>query len=261
VKFTFYKAQERTNARSFHISPARSSLKLLKFKHIQLRRGQSCRVVVREQECLITLLQGNAEVVHCGISHKLGPRKDVFCSASHSFFCSGKGDVVVKAQCASELIIAMVPCRTKHPARLIRPSDVRKRCVGKGTYQRVVHDILKEEDPIHRLIAGETFNKPGKWSSFPPHKHDCDRLPHESKLEEVYFFKVKPANRFGMIRLYGVQNGKLYDQPFVIQNNDCVIIPFGYHPVCAAPDTELYYFWVLAGEKRKLRCSVDVNYL
>jgi len=233
----------------------------LQFKHLSLKRGQTFLFNIYNQECLITLLQGLIEITHHEEKYVLGPRRSVFTGASHSFYCIGRGDVIIRAVTMSEIIIAALPSKKRQLSRLIKPRDIRKRKVGKGDYFRIVHDIVKEEDPGGCLLAGETFNRPGKWSSFPPHKHDRDRLPYESKLEEVYFFKVNPANRFGMIRLYGVFHGKYHDEAFVIQNNDCVIIPFGYHPVCAAPATQLYYFWVLAGGKRKLRCSVDGNYL
>jgi len=38
-----------------------------------------------------------------------------------------------------------------------------------------------------RLMVGETVNRPGCWSSFPPHKHDEDRPREEVAMEEVFF--------------------------------------------------------------------------
>jgi len=42
----------------------------------------------------------------------------------------------------------------------------------------------------------------------------------------------------------------LFDEVYVVENNDTVVIPRGYHPVVAAPGYQLYYLWVLAGEER-----------
>lgn len=261
MSFQYLTARARKNKRSLHISPAKSHLSYLHFNFECLDRGNEHSISTQGYECLITLLKGEVEINTRNGCNRLGPRKDVFSSPSTSFFVANNGVVRIRALRSSEIIIVKTQCSAVCDGRLIKPRDVRKRRVGKETYLRSVHDILKEEDAASVLLAGETFNKPGKWSSYPPAKHDRDRLPHESKLEEVYFFKVKPENRFGIIRLYGIHKGKVHDQPYVVQNNDCAIIPFGYHPVCAAPDTELYYFWSLAGKKRKLRCSEDRNYL
>jgi len=38
---------------------------------------------------------------------------------------------------------------------------------------------------------------------------------------------------------------------YVIENNDTVVIPRGYHPVVAAPGYQLYYLWILAGKERR----------
>ncbi|MFC1809242.1 5-deoxy-glucuronate isomerase [Candidatus Omnitrophota bacterium] len=261
MSFQYFKNADRNDRHSLKITPAKSRLKKISFRHEILLRGKSIFLELKSQEGLVTLLQGKVEVLFKRKKYILGPRSNVFSGPSHSFYCGENATVRLKALLKSELIISCAPRRQTHPSFHIPPQKVRKRRVGTGTYSRNVHDILREDIPGDRLLAGETFNKPGKWSSFPPHKHDKNRLPYESKLEELYFFKVNPENKFGIIRLYGMHKGKAYDEAVVIHNNDCIIIPFGYHPVCAAPDTEIYYYWVLAGEKRKLRCSEDTNYL
>ena len=107
-----------------------------------------------------------------------------------------------------------------------------------------------------RLLAGETYNPSGLWSSYPPHKHDTQRAPEESKLEEVYHFRVKPAGGFGIQRVYG--DG--FDDAYAVQNRDTVAIARGYHPVAAAPGYELYYLWILAGEERVLHWWEDPSH-
>jgi 5-deoxy-glucuronate isomerase len=42
------------------------------------------------------------------------------------------------------------------------------------------------------------------------------------------------------------------DVVYTVKNDDVVSLPYGYHPVVAAPGYELYYLWALAGEKRNL---------
>jgi 5-deoxy-glucuronate isomerase len=94
--------------------------------------------------------------------------------------------------------------------------------------------------------VGETYNPPGLWSSYPPHKHDEHRPPEESKLEEVYHFRVKPSRGFGIQRVYG----QGLDETYAVQDRDTVVITRGFHPVASAPGYSLYYLWVLAGDER-----------
>ena len=74
--------------------------------------------------------------------------------------------------------------------------------VGRDNWQRTVYSALAEDVPAQRLLAGETLNPPGNWSSYPPHKHDRLNPPQEAVLEEVYFFRIKPAQGFGLMWTY-----------------------------------------------------------
>jgi len=47
-----------------------------------------------------------------------------------------------------------------------------------------------------------------------------------------------------------LQPEKQFDQTYIVKDNSVVKLPFGYHPVAAAPGYSLYYLWVLAGEPR-----------
>ncbi|MEK7765746.1 MAG: 5-deoxy-glucuronate isomerase, partial [bacterium] len=126
---------------------------------------------------------------------------------------------------------------------------------GKGNWFREVHDVGVENLEAKSLIFGETFNPPGNWSSAPPHKHDVDNPPEEGKLEELYYYRLRPVQGFGLQRVYTADG---YDQVFVVGDGDVVTLPRGFHPVVAAPGYDLYYFWVLAAFKeRKLRARDD----
>jgi len=242
------------------VDPRNSPLSVVSFSFVQLSGGDKRSFSLCAQECLIVLLKGTVSVSVDGTLFPLGPRSDVFSQKSTSLYI-GKGDNVhMTAASKAECIIVYAPAAKKTENRIIHPSDVGVREVGEDTYFRHVHDILSEEDVGERLLAGETFNRPGKWSSFPPHKHDVNNGSEETALEEVYFFKVAPENAFGIMHLYGHRDGEYKEQTIAVRNNDCVVIPYGYHPVCALPNTQLYYFWVLAGEKRQLRFSDDPQF-
>jgi len=51
--------------------------------------------------------------------------------------------------------------------------------------------------------GGRDFGTPGgNWSSYPPHKHDSDRLPAESHLEETYYHRLSRPGGFAFQRVY-----------------------------------------------------------
>ncbi|MCK5595590.1 5-deoxy-glucuronate isomerase, partial [bacterium] len=133
------------------------------------------------------------------------------------------------------------------------------RSVGKGAWTRNLYNIIDDRTSAGCLIVGETISPPGNWSSFPPHKHDIENLPEETKLEEVYFFKFQSEDGFGMQRLYTASDSKDkgFDEALVLKNNTATIMPRGYHPVCTAPGYSVYYLWILAGKNRKLIPSED----
>ncbi|HCI01966.1 MAG TPA: 5-deoxyglucuronate isomerase, partial [Oceanospirillaceae bacterium] len=85
----------------------------------------------------------------------------------------------------------------------------------------------------------------GGWSGFPPHKHDTDALPNESRHDEVYNFRFNPEHGFGaqFLTREGDEMGDVYH----IRNGSTIQIDKGYHPCVAGPGYEMYYFTILAG--------------
>ena len=77
-------------------------------------------------------------------------------------------------------------------------------------------------------------------------------------LEEVYFFRVRPAQGYGFIWTYTAPgDSEGFSTVFVVEDGDTVLLPKGYHPVVAAPGYELHYTWVLAGEERRYGAWAD----
>ena len=130
--------------------------------------------------------------------------------------------------------------------------------VGRDNWRRTVYSALAETVPAERLLAGETLNPPGNWSSYPPHKHDRRNPPNEAVMEEIYFFRVRPAQGYGFIWTYtAAEDPEGFSTVFVVEDGDTVLLPKGYHPVVAAPGYELHYTWVLAGEERRYGAWAD----
>jgi 5-deoxy-glucuronate isomerase len=62
----------------------------------------------------------------------------------------------------------------------------------------------------------------------------------------MYFFKVNPADGFGLTRFYDDK----VDVGYVVRDNTILMAPHGYHTVVSAPGYTTYYLWLLAGNHR-----------
>ena len=155
----------------------------------------------------------------------------------------------VTAHSACELAICHAPgIDGKYPARLIKPEDMPLETRGTGTNTRYVRNILPETAPADSLLVVEVKTPSGNWSSYPPHKHDTDNLPHESYLEETYYHRIDPPQGYVLHRVYN--DDRSLDEVMAAQDKDVVLVPEGYHPVGVPHGYESYYLNVMAGPKR-----------
>ncbi len=115
------------------------------------------------------------------------------------------------------------------------------------THRKIKHVLgASYHDRVGRLLVSELFTVgAGGWSGFPSHKHDTNRLPDETRHDECYNFRFKPDYGSGLQMLQRVDNepGDAYH----IMNGSTVLIDKGYHPCCALPGYEMYYFTILGG--------------
>jgi 5-deoxy-glucuronate isomerase len=133
---------------------------------------------------------------------------------------------------------------------LVEGDQIVSKTVGKDNWTRTVHTHIADNVDAARLICGETVNRPGGWSSCPPHKHDRFDAG-EVPMEEVYYFQTDPPQGFGFQRIYtDPSDADPFDYAFPVEHGDTVLIPRGFHPVAACPGYTLNYTWVLAGEGR-----------
>lgn len=134
---------------------------------------------------------------------------------------------------------------------LVGAAQAIEKSVGKDNWTRTVYTHIADNIDAAHLIAGETVNRPGGWSSCPPHKHDRFAPPSEVPMEEVYYFQVEPRQGFGFMRVYtDPSDPDPFDHAYPVEHGDTVLIPRGFHPVVACPGYALNYTWVLAGEGR-----------
>lgn len=132
----------------------------------------------------------------------------------------------------------------------VRAADIDKIQYGSDdtkTHRKIKHILgTKYKDRVGRLLVSELFTVgQGGWSGFPPHKHDTDRLPLETRHDETYNFRFRPNHGFGL-QLVQREDGKTGDA-YHLTDGSTVVLDKGYHPCVAAPGYEMYYFTILGG--------------
>ena len=115
------------------------------------------------------------------------------------------------------------------------------------THRKIKHILgSNHHDKVGRLLCNELYTVgQGGWSGFPPHKHDTNRLPSETKHDETYNYRFRPTNGFGF-QLEQHEDGKI-GEAFHIINGSTIVLNKGYHPCVTAPGYEMYYFTILGG--------------
>ncbi len=222
-------------------------LELLGFSLLRLASGESYSTQTGGTEMGIVILSGVGSLVIDGQEYAdLGGRTSVFAGQATGAFVPPSSSVEVRATSELEMALCTAPSKSGGPPQIITPDQVQVKEVGNWNWRRQVHDIIGTNVPqAQRLVIGETFNPPGNWSSYPPHKHEEDNYPFEVNMEEIYHYRTNPPAGFGIQRIYTADRS--VDKTYTVENEDTVLIPHGYHPVAAAPGYQLYYLWMLAG--------------
>ena len=241
------------------------TMRFLDFARLNLPQGERYSGGTGSREYVLDVFAGTASITvedKAGQSrafNHVGNRPDVFGGPPVMLYIPSQSAYEITAVAGRlDVGIFSAPSQAAVPPALLHASDVVRNQVGQGNWQRTVYSALAENVPAERLLAGETLNPPGNWSSYPPHKHDRSNPPREAVLEEIYFFRVKPAQGYGFIWTYTAPDDPDgFSSVFVVEDGDTVLLPKGYHPVVAAPGYELHYTWVLAGEERRYGAWAD----
>lgn len=236
-------------------------LKLLRFGLITLQPGQSVTENTGDAEAVFVLLQGTVDVTVKGEAFACLTRRGVFLDKATAVYAPAGADYEVKNSGSNLVEVAV--CKTPAPADgdfqpfVVSPEEIYSRKVGQDNWQREVHDIVVKnaEGRVHRIIVGETFNPPGNWSSYPPHKHDEYKPGEEACMEEVYHYRIDPDQGFGLQHRYAADG--TVDETYAVRNRDTFLVPNAYHPVCAAAGYQLYYLWTMAGETDRIMIPND----
>ncbi|MBN1659891.1 MAG: 5-deoxy-glucuronate isomerase [Anaerolineae bacterium] len=232
---------------------------LLDFQLLVLPAGGHHAAETGDREVLAVILGGKATFEAAGFCfEKVGGRPNVLAGKPHSVYLPAGIRYEVTAEGPVQIALASAPSDLATEPYVIGPERVASGVWGAANFTRRFHQILTEiaqpDLPARRLIVGETFTPSGNWSTFPPHRHEVEDLPREAYHEEIYFFKVAPADGFGLCHYY---NDRGEEENLTVRDNTIMMAPGGYHTVVSAPGYTTYYLWFLAGEHRTQATADD----
>jgi 5-deoxy-glucuronate isomerase len=226
----------------------------------RLRPGQPLSRDADDRERLVLVLEGRAGVRAGDLDvGTLGTRASVFDGPPAPGVLVAPGRPVdVVAETDALIAVASAPGGAVRVTRRIGPEDVLIEARGSGQTARRIHHLLPPDAEAGRLIAYEVFTPGGNWSSYPPHKHDTEDPPTESRLEELYFYRFARPEGFAFQRVY-TRDGSL-DESLAPGDGDVVLVPRGYHPVGVPAGYDCYYLNVMAGPTRAWHFTIDPDH-
>lgn len=223
------------------------------FNIVKLTKGQSFEYQVPGYETCIVPATGTVDVDIEGTAFpQLGNRgEDVWDGEPEGVYVPvGAKVTMVCTSADTEVFVAGA-----RYDKVLDPFDVRSADLDLVQYgsddtktHRKIKHILgqKQHDKVGRLLVSELFTVgQGGWSGFPPHKHDTDRLPDETRHDETYNFRFRPKHGSG-VQILQREEGKPGDA-YQLLDGSTICIDNGYHPCAAMPGYEMYYFTILAG--------------
>ena len=230
-----------------------SRVPLKYFNIVKLKKDQSFEFKIPGYETCIVPATGTVEVnVEGELYDSLGQRTiDVWDGEPEGVYVPSniKAEFVCTTNDAEVFIAGAKYEKTLEPFS-VRANEIDKVQYGSDdtkTHRKIKHILgANHHDKVGRLLCNELYTVgQGGWSGFPPHKHDTDRLPKETRHDETYNYRFKPNNGFGF-QLFQAENNSFGNAAHIIDGST-VVIESGYHPCVVAPGYEMYYFTILGG--------------
>ena len=243
------------------LTPEQAGWRYTGLRVIRLAPGESRELETGSREMLVLPLAGGCTVDADGQRFDLRGRPDVFSAlADYCYVPPGVG-AGVTSELGAEIALPFAEAEARCPVAYgaVDPAAVEIRGAGAATRQ-ITNLFTAGRTQAHRLVVVEVLTPGGNWSSYPPHKHD-EPGGAEAVLEEIYYFRIRGRDGFGVHRTY-TADGEL-DETVVVRDGDAFLIPRGYHGPCVAPpEFTMYYLNVLSGpsDARSLAFSDDPAY-
>lgn len=252
------------------VTPDVAGWRYLSFRALSLRAGETVDAGVDGQEAVVVTISGGGVAVQLAGARplELPGRSSVFEALPWAAYLPPRTPATVigrpdgsSPDGRSVVAIAEAPASGSAGAAgrpfVIGPDDIEIEIRGAANATRQINKIVRPDSPADRLLVVEVLTPSGNWSSWPPHKHDRDDMPTEAVLEEVYWYRFRRPEAWGLQRVYRADRSR--DCVFEVRDGDCVLVPDGYHPFVAAHGDDAYYLNALAGDRRTMACSFDAD--
>ena len=244
------------------VTPQQAGWELLHLEVHRFAEGDVWDRTTDEGELGLVVLGGVCRIEsNRGSWQQVGQRPHVFAGLAHALYLPRHSELRLTPLTPEvEVAACWVPSDQDHPAQLVTPEQAQIEIRGGHNATRQINSVFPPGFDCHRLVSVEVYTPGGNWSSYPPHKHDVHREDAkgqllEADLEEIYFYKLRDPGGFSLQRVY--TDDRQLDAAMVAQNNDMVLVPYGYHPVSAAYGYDCYYLNFLAGSAQSLANSDD----
>lgn len=245
------------------LDPIRAGWRYLSFETVIVADGDAVADVApaeTSETCLVVIAGHDVLVEGGGERWQLEGRDDPFAGLPSALWLpDGRGLRVRSPGGQATLAVARAPRSGRAGVAtepiVIRPGHGHVEIRGAGNATRQINHIIDPDFPADRLEVVEVLTPSGNWSSWPPHKHDVDDMPAEAVLEEVYHYRFRRLDAWGIQRVYREDRSR--DAIWEVRHGDVVIVPDGYHPFTAAHGDDAYYLNALAGDRRTMACSFD----
>lgn len=223
------------------------------FNLVQLKAGKTYKTKLSDYETAWVVMHGNCNIrVEDMEFTNIGKRKDIWTGKAESVYAPIKSTIQVKANTDVEIAVGGGLCQTKYEPFFIGKDDVKMVDVGSSdtkSHRQIFHILGQHhKGRCGRLLVSELWAEEGCWSGYPPHKHDVDKLPEETDLEEIYHYRFSPDNGFGGQYLM-LEDGT--ETCFVTRNGDTFAFERGYHPTSTSPGHRGYIFTILVGRTQE----------
>ncbi|HQT62512.1 5-deoxy-glucuronate isomerase [Acidiphilium sp.] len=226
---------------------------LVYFNIVKLNGGERFESTTPGYETCIVPATGTIDVATAGHTFAdIGKRRlNVWDGEPEGVYVgAGETAIITCTQGPAEIFIAGARFDKVLPPFAVRAADIDPVRYGSDetkTHRKIKHILgQKYHDRVGRLLVSELYTVgAGGWSGFPSHKHDTDRLPIESRHDEAYNFRFNPPRGSGLQMLQR-EDGKPGDAYHIVDGST-ILLDKGYHPCCALPGYEMYYFTILGG--------------
>jgi 5-deoxy-glucuronate isomerase len=242
------------------VTPESAGWERVGFEVLELTPGARATRGTGTREVCIVVVQGLCHVrsPH-GEWRDLGGRLTPFAGPPDAAYLPPGTEFELEgASPRAEVALCWAPAEGGAPARRLPGDATGVETRGHGAHERYVTNILMGDEAAEGLLVTEVLTPGGHWSSYPPHKHDRDAMPAESRLEETYYHRVDPPGGFGLQRVY--TEDRTLDASISFGDRDCVLVPRGYHTVSAPPGYAVYYLNVMAGPVRAWAVANDPDH-